>query len=906
MKSTTTKQPQRKNTQTRTPKSKFRSVDIIRDNQPEKFRQIHHTQNEDADDCDWEDGFIPSSSSYPQNHQNYNDDDNDNDDRNNETEGMTVEFDALPDSPKKKGVRRATAEDKEVAELVHKVHLLCLVARGRLIDAACDDPLIQAALLSLLPPHLLRISEATMLTAKALIPVVSWFHQNFHVRSPCGAEKPFHLSLASALETHGGSSEEVAALSVVLLRALNLTARFVSILDVASLKPEADRDEPSYVDVDGDKKDIFGSSTLMVSKMKNEGVDAKSSVSNGENSNETSGTADYKIKRGCSSTSIECEDSLDVNHLNKAAESADETQNPSEENKNPKRKGDLEFDMQLQMALAATAVATPNWKPAVNMNGSPCSPSNVSSPLKRIKRIAEECPASYNVISTAIGSRKVGAPLYWAEVYCNGENMTGKWVHVDAVNAIVDGELKVEAAAAACKRSLRYVVAFAGHGAKDVTRRYCTKWYKISPKRTNSEWWDSVLSPLKELESHATGGMIPLHQGEMNSRETVKEGGKNHQTQACNSGSNGLSNTQHANVSRNHEESSVSSSSTVCRTTLEDMELATRALTEPLPTNQQAYRNHPLYVLEKWLTRYQVLHPKGPILGFCSGHAVYPRSCVQTLHTKERWIREGLQVREDEIPVKVVKSSYKNRRGQLMEVQDSGDGERGSDGVISLFGKWQTGPLCLPPAINGIVPKNERGQVDVWSEKCLPPGTIHLRLPRLVPVAKRLGIDFAPAMVGFEFRNGRSVPVYEGLVVCSEFRDAILEAYAEEEQRREEAEKRRDERQALSRWYQLLSSMVTRQRLNDSYRHDLAPDTVSEPPKSNNTSSVKATMSVDENRQPLKENMPQTKTAIPNSNITSAQHHEHVFVTDDEVFYGEYMMQTKRCRCGFSIQVEEM
>ena len=32
---------------------------------------------------------------------------------------------------------------QEVAELVHKVHLLCLLARGRFIDAACDDPLIQ-------------------------------------------------------------------------------------------------------------------------------------------------------------------------------------------------------------------------------------------------------------------------------------------------------------------------------------------------------------------------------------------------------------------------------------------------------------------------------------------------------------------------------------------------------------------------------------------------------------------------------------------------------------------------------------------------------------------------------------------------------------------------------------------
>lgn len=67
----------------------------------------------------------------------------------------------------------------------------------------------------------------------------------------------------------------------------------------------------------------------------------------------------------------------------------------------------------------------------------------------------------------------------------------------------------------------------------------------------------------------------------------------------------------------------------------------------------QAYKSHPLYAIEKWLTKYQVLHPKGPILGFCSGHPVYPRTCVQTVKTKDRWLREGLQVKPNEYPVKV-------------------------------------------------------------------------------------------------------------------------------------------------------------------------------------------------------------------------------------------------------------
>lgn len=99
--------------------------------------------------------------------------------------------------------------------------------------------------------------------------------------------------------------------------------------------------------------------------------------------------------------------------------------------------------------------------------------------------------------------------------------------------------------------------------------------------------------------------------------------------------------------------------------------------------------------------------------------------------------------------------------------------------------------------------------MEVWSEKCLPHGTVHLRLPRIFAVAKTLGIDYASAMVGFEFRNGRSVPTYDGIVVCSEFKDVLLDAYEEENERKEVEERKRNQHEALSRWYQLLSSILT-------------------------------------------------------------------------------------------------
>ncbi|KAK9050016.1 hypothetical protein SSX86_031015 [Deinandra increscens subsp. villosa] len=450
--------------------------------------------------------------------------------------------------------------------------------------------------------------------------------------------------------------------------------------------------------------------------------------------------------------------------------------------------------------------------------------------------------------------------MYWAEVYCTGDNSTGKWVHVDAVNAIIDGEHKVEAAAAACKTNLRYVVAFAGQGAKDVTRRYCAKWYKIASHRVNSTWWDAVLLPLKELESGATEG----------------------------------THTMSNNVKSDE------------RTYLEDMELETKALTEPLPTNQQAYKSHHLYALERWLTKYQILHPKGPILGFCSGHPVYPRACVQMLHTKERWMREGLQLKVNELPVKVLKRSIKVNKGKVPEADEDDENDSvGPGGTVDLFGKWQTEPLCLPSAENGIVPKNDRGQVDVWSEKCLPPGTVHLGFPRIFAIAKKLKIDYAPAMVGFDFRNGRSIPVYNGIVVCSEFKNTILEAYAEEEERRGAEERRKNEAQAISRWYQLLSSIVTRQRLNNRYAEGISTQPLSDIQKTNDTfhhhdPSEDVTEPISDQAN---EDVGQPDVVL---RPLFEEDHEHVFLTNDTGSNVGSSIRTKRCQCGFSIEVEEL
>ncbi|KAK4366920.1 hypothetical protein RND71_014800 [Anisodus tanguticus] len=776
------------------------SRDVLQNVPPE----VENESTDELDGVDWEDGSVHTLESET-------------DVKEDTINGVTVEFDALPNPSKQKTVRRATAEEKvELAEPVHKVNLLCLLARGRLVDSACNDPLIQ-------------LTDVPKLTAKALVPLVNWFHSHFRVRGATDMEKSFHSALASTLESQEGTPEDVAALSVALFRALNLTTRFVSILDVASLKPEIEKPYPSGQGPSRAGSGIFNSSTLMVSGPKH------SPLSPAKNDKSRETITDMSNKRMSPSTSDAQRVANDACIMKR---------------ERAKRKGDLEFEMQLEMALSTTAFEIARNATVSDVNVESTS-SNVS-PFKKKKIIAEECSTSSHGISTAIGSKKVGAPLYWAEVYCS-------------------------AAAAACKLPLRYVVAFAGNGAKDVTHRYCTKWYKIRSERVNSIWWDAVLAPLNELELVATGDVVHFAQGGNDCLLDMRE---------------------------HNDRKLMQNSFAATRSSLEDMELETRALTEPLPTNQQAYRNHHLYIIERWLNKYQILYPKGPVLGFCYGHPVYPRSCVKTLQRKERWLREGLQVKANEIPAKVVKRSRKQNKGQ--DAQDDEYGEGDSGGTIALYGQWQTEPLFLPHAVNGIVPKNERGQVDVWSEKCLPPGTVHLRLPRLVPVVKRLQIDFAPAMVGFEFRNGRSLPVYEGLVVCTKFKDAILEAYTEEEVRREAKERRRTEAEALSRWYQLLASLITRQRLHNCYIDGASSQSVVNIAMSNDKSSVLA--GGIENTRTAPEYQ-QEKSEIAKSNspqIVLAENHEHVFLVEDQTVGEGSSTRTKQCRCGFSVQYEEL
>jgi xeroderma pigmentosum group C-complementing protein len=136
---------------------------------------------------------------------------------------------------------------------------------------------------------------------------------------------------------------------------------------------------------------------------------------------------------------------------------------------------------------------------------------------------------------------------------------------------------------------------------------------------------------------------------------------------------------------------------------------------------------------------------------------------------------------------------------------------------------------------------------------------------------------------------------------------SLTQAFAEEAERQKAEEKKRDEAQALRRWYQLLSSIVTRQRLNNRYNNNLTSEVTNDVQCINdNVSSAAVCDSNDKNQTPRQHQMEKRDTDLDTSLSIPAKDHEHVFLKEYESFDKETSLLTKRCQCGFSVQVEEL
>ncbi|KIX93525.1 uncharacterized protein Z520_10703 [Fonsecaea multimorphosa CBS 102226] len=275
------------------------------------------------------------------------------------------------------------------------------------------------------------------------------------------------------------------------------------------------------------------------------------------------------------------------------------------------------------------------------------------------------------------------------------------------------------------------------------------------------------------------------------------------------------------------------------RTTVDDVEDATD-LVPQLPEKKdsggqeidtlQSLKSSADYVLERFLRREEALRPDAePVRTFISGKGenqkeepVYRRSDVERCLTAESWHKEGRRPRAGEAPMKLVPvRAVTLTRKREAEEHERVTGEKQMQGLYS----WDQTEYIIPPPIeNGVIPKNAYGNIDCFVPSMVPKGAVHIPLRGTVRICKKLQIDFAEAVTGFEFGNKRAVPVCTGVVVAKENERAVREAWHKYNEEQRKKEEKKMESMVLEMWRKFVVGLRIRERVRDTYGDQNAAD----------------------------------------------------------------------------------
>ncbi|KAG4305255.1 hypothetical protein PORY_001425 [Pneumocystis oryctolagi] len=349
-------------------------------------------------------------------------------------------------------------------------------------------------------------------------------------------------------------------------------------------------------------------------------------------------------------------------------------------------------------------------------------------------------------------------PVYWVEAL---NPFTQKWIFVDPmVSYLVGKPSKIEQLVSKSRNSLSYIISFDKNGhIKDVTRRYTKNFNsKVKKQRIDSDdegkvWWERILNFYKSDYISQPFDIIE-------NEEFLKR-------QAC----------------------------------------------EKIPKSLKGLKNHPLYVIERHLKREQVISSKKPCSfivvrknGNQAKEPIFYRKDIVTVLSANKWYQYGRKIKFGEQPMKIV-PKYKE-----FTFQNNSENAIKHE-TIGLYSESQTELYIPPPVVDGKVPKNTYGNLDIFVSSMIPKGAVYLPFPGISKVAKILDIDYSDTVIGFKFKKNFSLPIIKGITIAEEFEEAVCLAYKimQEERNEEIFQKTKDK--ILTRWRRFYKKLCICERL---------------------------------------------------------------------------------------------
>lgn len=380
-------------------------------------------------------------------------------------------------------------------------------------------------------------------------------------------------------------------------------------------------------------------------------------------------------------------------------------------------------------------------------------------------------------------------PVYWVEVL---DVAYQKWQPVDPLVTCTQWRPRVlEPPASDQLNCMTYVVGFEADGsAKDVTRRYA--------KAYNSKTLKMRVDGQQDAKSRMGQGEVPS--GQRWWRKVMQAFKKP--------------------VPTDTDE-------------IENNELAAAVAREPMPRNVADFKDHPVYALERHLRRNEVLIPGARVSGTVGAGSkapvqrIYRRKDVRIAWSRDKWYRLGRIVHADAEPVKILPRRA-SKKPSIWDDNDDGDalgqGDEDDPEKVGLFGEGaltgvpiftaeQTDAYEPAAVVDGAVPKNKFGNIDVYVPSMVPRGGAHVVHDRAAEAAYILGVDYAPALTGFQFRGRHGTAVLSGAVVPAHAEEGVRAVIGALTDLEAERERERRTVRALRVWSRMLKGLRIRERI---------------------------------------------------------------------------------------------
>lgn len=253
----------------------------------------------------------------------------------------------------------------------------------------------------------------------------------------------------------------------------------------------------------------------------------------------------------------------------------------------------------------------------------------------------------------------------------------------------------------------------------------------------------------------------------------------------------------------------------------EDAELEAFTEAEALPESATGYQMHGKYVLEGKVRKYETLHPGNEPVGTFRGESVHLRRNLRKVRSKEAWYTQfARSLQPGAAPVKVIQLPRKKKRGFVEPDEDAYE----PGAMQPLYGEWQTEPYVPHVAVDGKVPRNAHGNVDLFQPEMLPVGCAYIPYTGVWRVARELEVDYADACVRFAFHGRMAVPNLQGIVVCKEHEAKVLARYFRKVEEDLQADSEEVARQELLRRRRKALSVKIATRLTEEYAEEGAEE----------------------------------------------------------------------------------